>query len=75
MLYGIPSNSIACGRRSHIGDDDPAQAMPDFYQLATEVFALVETGMPHLDLTTTRAKFLSRRQPFDEPPIKISLLS
>lgn len=51
--------------------DDPSQAMPDFYQVATEVFALVEQHLPHLDLTAARAKFLSRRQPFEDAPIEI----
>ncbi len=51
--------------------DDPTQAMHDFHQLAVEVFALVEQSMPHLDLTTARTKFLSRRQPFTDPPINI----
>ncbi|MCQ3932904.1 MAG: hypothetical protein DPW16_20840 [Chloroflexi bacterium] len=50
--------------------DDPTQAMQDFYQLADEVFTLVEQHLPHLDLTAAHAKFSSRRQPFDEPPIK-----
>ncbi len=50
--------------------NDPTQAMPDFYQLATEVFALVEQHLPHLDLTAARAKFLSRRQPFEDAPIE-----
>lgn len=51
--------------------DDPTQAIPNFYQLATEVFALVEQHMPHLDLIAARAKFSSRRQPFDDAPIEI----
>lgn len=51
--------------------NDPTQAMPDFYQLATEVFALVEQHLPHLDLTAARTKFSSRRQPFEDAPIEI----
>ncbi|MBI5929778.1 MAG: nucleotidyltransferase domain-containing protein [Chloroflexi bacterium] len=50
---------------------DPTHAMPDFYQLATEVFALVEQHMPYLDLAAARAKFSSHRQPFDSPPIEL----
>lgn len=51
--------------------DDPTHAMHDFHQLAAEVFALVEQHMPHLDLTSARTKFLSRRQPFEDAPLEI----
>jgi hypothetical protein len=50
---------------------DPEQALRDLDRLAQEVFALVSTRMPQLEIEELQAKFALRRQPFAVSPIDI----
>jgi hypothetical protein len=46
----------------------PGQAIAELDTLVYEVFGLVETQMPQVDIAPLRMDYQTRRQPFEEPP-------